>query len=299
MTRWLVTGAGGMLGRDLTNLLGATPGAEVTALDRAALDITDPRAARDAVAGHDVVVNAAAWTDVDRAESEEAAATRVNGDGPRHLAAACVRHGAALLQISTDYVFPGDGTGPYPEDAPTGPVNAYGRGKLAGERAVRELLPERGYVVRTAWLYGEHGRNFVRTMLELAATRETLDVVDDQLGQPTWTRSLAARLIELGTAASAGRAPAGVYHGTASGQVTWCGLARAAFELAGLDPERVRPTTSDRFPRPAPRPTYSVLGHDGWARAGLGPMSGWRGDLAAALPALHPAGPAPTPRAAR
>jgi dTDP-4-dehydrorhamnose reductase len=289
MTRWLVTGAAGMLGRDLTAVLGAVPGASVTGLARADLDITDGAAVRAAVAGHDLVVNAAAWTDVDGAEADEAAATRANGDGPRRLAEACARHGAALLQISTDYVFPGDADSPYREDSPTGPLGAYGRGKLAGELAVRELLPDRGFVVRTAWLYGEHGGNFVSTMLDLAGRRDTLDVVDDQLGQPTWSRSLAVRLAALGDAALAARAPAGVYHATASGQVTWFGLARAVFELAGLDPERIRPTTSDRFPRPARRPAYSVLGHDGWARAGLGPLPDWYEDLAVALPRLRAA----------
>ncbi|WNI14429.1 dTDP-4-dehydrorhamnose reductase [Actinacidiphila sp. ITFR-21] len=287
MTRWLVTGAAGMLGRDLTTVLGAVPGASVTGLVRADLDITDGRAVDAAVAGHDLVVNAAAWTDVDGAEQHEAAATRVNGDGVRRLAEACARYGVPLLQVSTDYVFAGDADTPYAEDSPTGPLGGYGRGKLAGELAVRELLPERGFVVRTAWLYGEHGRNFVRTVLDLAERRDTLDVVDDQLGQPTWSRSLAVRLAALGEAALTGRAPGGIYHGTASGQVTWFGLARAVFELSGLDPERVRPTTSDRFPRPARRPSYSVLGHRGWARAGLGPLPGWYPDLAAALPLLR------------
>jgi dTDP-4-dehydrorhamnose reductase len=287
MTRWLVTGAAGMLGRDLTAVLGAGSGASVTGLARADLDITDGPAVAAAVAGHDLVVNAAGWTDVDGAERDEAAATRVNGDGARRLAEACARHGVPLLQVSTDYVFAGDAHRPYPEDSPTGPIGAYGRGKLAGERAVRELLPERGFVVRTAWLYGRHGRNFVTTMLALAEQRDTLDVVDDQVGQPTWSRSLAVRLAALGDAALAGRAPAGIYHATASGQVTWFGLARAVFELSGLDPERIRPTTSDRFPRPARRPAYSVLGHDGWAKAGLEPLPDWYRDLTAALPSLR------------
>jgi dTDP-4-dehydrorhamnose reductase len=287
MTRWLVTGAGGMLGRDLTEVLRTLPGAAVTAATRAVLDITDPAAARTLVAGHDVVVNAAGWTDVDGAESDEPAATRVNGDGPRHLAAACARRGVPLLHLSTDYVFAGDAARPYPEDAATAPLNAYGRGKLAGERAVLELLPERGFVIRTAWLYGAHGRNFVSTMLALAGQRDTLEVVTDQCGQPTWSRSLAVRLAALGQAALAGRAPGGVYHGTATGQTTWYGLARAVFARSGLDPDRVRPATSDRFPRPARRPAYSVLGHDRWALAGLPPMAGWEADLAAALPVME------------
>ncbi|MDH6578415.1 dTDP-4-dehydrorhamnose reductase [Kitasatospora sp. MAP5-34] len=274
---WLVTGSGGMLGRDLLTVLA---GEQVTALDRAALDITDPAAVRAAVAGHSVVVNCAAWTDVDGAETAEEAATAVNGTGVRHLAAACAETGARLLHVSTDYVLPGDAGHPYPEDAATGPVNAYGRSKLAGERAVAELLPEHGYIVRTAWLYGEHGGNFVATMLKLAAQRETLDVVDDQQGQPTWSYALAQRLVALGRAPEA---PAGVYHGTASGRTTWYGLARAAYELSGLDPERIRPTNSAAFVRPAVRPAYSVLGHDRWATAGLPPLPDWRESLAEAL----------------
>ncbi|MFF5972007.1 dTDP-4-dehydrorhamnose reductase [Streptomyces sp. NPDC012769] len=290
-TRWLITGAAGMLGRDLAEVL-AEAGAKVTALTRQDLDITDAEAVRAAVAGHDVIVNTAAWTDVDGAETEEAAATRINGDGPRALAAACAENGAVLLQVSTDYVFPGDATEPYRHDAPTSPVNAYGRGKLAGELAVTELLPERGYVVRTAWLYGAHGRNFVSTMLGLAERRETVDVVDDQRGQPTWTRALARQLRDLGEAAVAGRAPAGVYHGTASETATWFDLARAAFELTGLDPERVRPTTSDKFVRPARRPSYSVLAHERWAEAGVAAQPHWRDQLAEALRVMAPGAPA-------
>lgn len=282
---WLVTGAGGMLGHDLRAVLTAA-GHRHTAATRKELDLTDAAAVEAAVAGHDVVINAAAWTDVDAAEANEAAATAVNGTAVAHLARACAQTGARLLHVSTDYVFPGDADRPYPEDAPTGPINAYGRSKLAGERAVTELLPQAGYVVRTAWLYGAHGRNFVTTVLRLAGQREHLDVVDDQLGQPTWSYALAQRLVELGVAALAGRAPAGSYHATSSGQTTWYGLAREVFARAGLDPGRVRPTTSGRFPRPARRPGYSVLGHDRWAAAGLPPMPDWRVSLALALPSL-------------
>jgi dTDP-4-dehydrorhamnose reductase len=282
---WLVTGAAGMLGRDLVAVL-ADRGVEHTAADRSSLDVTDPAAVAAAVDGHDLVVHAAGWTDVDRAEAEEAAATAVNGAGTRNVAAACAATGARLVHVSTDYVFPGDAATPYPEDAPTAPVNAYGRGKLAGELAVRELLPATGYVVRTAWLYGEHGRCFARMLLRLADERDTVDVVDDQHGQPTWSYALAGQLVRLGEAALAGRAPAGVYHGTASGQTTWYGLARAVFEEAGLDPARVRPTTSAKFVRPAPRPAYSVLGHARWAAAGLAPLLDWRAMLHEAFPVL-------------
>ncbi len=316
MARWLVTGSAGMLGREVAQLLigpghplgepergetegvdaaldraglkGAGPASagpeavahEVIALGRAELDITDPDALKRAVDGVDVVVNTAAWTDVDAAESREADATAVNGIAVQNLASACADAGAILLHVSTDYVFPGDATAPIPEDAPTGPVNAYGRSKLVGEQAVFQSLPSTGYVVRTAWLYGEHGKNFVATILNAARQREFLDVVDDQRGQPTWARALAGQLIALGGAALAGQAPAGAYHGTCSGETTWYGLARTAFELSGLDPDRVRPTTSDRFPRPAPRPAYSVLGHERWAAAGLPPMPDWHLTLA-------------------
>jgi dTDP-4-dehydrorhamnose reductase len=275
-----------MLGSDLVEVLAEAGEHGVTAATRATLDITDAAAVRDAVSGHDVVINAAAWTDVDGAESHEEAATAVNGHAVAALARACAEHGARLLQVSTDYVLPGDATSPYPEDAATGPINAYGRGKLVGERAVLSTLPATGYVVRTAWLYGAQGRNFVTTMLRLAGERETVDVVDDQRGQPTWSYALAGQLVALGRAAHRGRAPAGVYHATASGETTWYGLARAVFAAAGLDPARVRPTTSDRFPRPAPRPGYSVLGHDRWALAGIPPLPGWQGMLDSALPHL-------------
>jgi len=230
------------------------------------------------------VVNAAAWTDVDSAEADEAAATAVNGTGTRHIAAACAATGARLLHVSTDYVFPGDATAPYPEDAPTDPVNGYGRSKLAGEVAVRDLLPDTGYIVRTAWLYGAHGPNFVATMLRLAQSRDIVDVVDDQRGQPTWSFALAEQLVRLGLAAVDGTARAGAYHGTASGETTWFGLARAVFEEAGLNPARVHPTTSDKFVRPARRPAFSVLGHDRWAAAGLAPLPHWRTMLTSARP---------------
>jgi dTDP-4-dehydrorhamnose reductase len=277
--RWLITGAGGMLGTDLVDVLAAR-GVTTTALARADLDVCDPDAVRAAVAGHDVVVNAAAWTDVDGAETAYEEALAVNGTAAGTVAAACAATRARMIHLSTDYVFPGVASAPYPEDAPTDPVNAYGRSKLAGERAV---LAAGGTVVRTAWLYGAHGPNFVATMLRLAGVRDTVDVVDDQRGQPTWSYALAERLVDLGLRVDA---PAGVYHGTASGETTWYGLARAVFAGAGLDPDRVRPTTSDRFPRPARRPAYSVLGHDRWAAAGLKPLPDWRDTLTEALPHL-------------
>ncbi|NED95113.1 dTDP-4-dehydrorhamnose reductase [Phytoactinopolyspora alkaliphila] len=269
MTRWLVTGAGGMLGQDLVPML---PPEATTASTRADLDVTDTAAVGDAVAGHDVVVHLAAWTDVDGAEAEPDAAMEVNGVGTANVAKACQAHGARLIHVSTDYVFDGTATEPYPEDTPVNPVSAYGRSKAEAERAVLEHLPGSGAILRTAWLYGEHGPNFVSTMRHLAATRDHVDVVDDQSGQPTWTRDLAERIVDLVRAG----APPGVYHATNAGQATWFQLAQAVFAVLGLDPGRVRPTTSDRFVRPAPRPAYSVLGHAGWAKAALPPMRPWR-----------------------
>ncbi|MEU6773204.1 dTDP-4-dehydrorhamnose reductase [Streptomyces sp. NPDC046759] len=286
-TTWLITGAAGMLGQDVLARL-RRDGETATGLDRGSLDITDAAMVHDAVDAHRprVVVNCAAWTAVDDAEAREADALRVNGDGPRHLAEACVRTGARLIQVSTDYVFAGDATGPCAEDAATAPRSAYGRTKLAGERAVLAALPEAGYVLRTAWLYGAGGGNFVDTMIGLESVRDTVDVVDDQRGQPTWTVDLADRLVRLGRAALTGGAPAGVYHGTSGGDTTWFGLAREVFRLLGADPGRVRPTSSASFPRPAPRPAYSVLGHAGWRRAGIEPIRPWREALREALPAL-------------
>jgi len=278
MTRYLITGASGMLGQDLQHAL---RDAEVTALGRADLDITDPAAVDAAVAEHDVVINSAAYTKVDDAETHEAEAHAVNATGPELLARAAVRHGAKLVTVSTDYVFDGHGTAPYAEDAPTDPINAYGRTKAAGEALVREIAPDSSYIVRTAWIYGAHGPNFAATMLRLAGSHETVSVVTDQVGQPTWTGDLAARIVELVES----DAPAGTYHGTNSGQASWYDFTRAIYAEMGLDPERVLPTDSAAFVRPAPRPAYSVLGHDGWSRAGLAPMRDWRDALAAAVQA--------------
>jgi dTDP-4-dehydrorhamnose reductase len=280
MSRWLVAGSRGMLGQDLLAALGRVPGAhEVTGVDRDVLDITDPDACVAAVTGKDIVVNAAAWTAVDDAESHEAQAFSVNAVGAANLARACSAAGARMVQVSTDYVFAGDATHPYKEDAPLAPRSAYGRTKGAGEWAVRTHLPSASWVVRTAWLYGAHGPNFVKTMARLAAERDTVSVVDDQRGQPTWTVDLADAILRLVDA----QAPFGIYHGTSSGETTWFGFAQEIFRLLGHDPVRVLPTTSDAFARPAPRPAYSVLGHDAWRQAGLTPIRLWSDALAESL----------------
>jgi dTDP-4-dehydrorhamnose reductase len=227
------------------------------------------------------VVNAAAYTAVDAAETDEDTAHRVNAAGPAVLATALARHGGRLIHVSTDYVFAGDARRPYEVDDETGPKSAYGRTKLAGEQAVRELMPDASFVVRTAWVYGATGGNFVKTMARLERERDTVSVVDDQRGSPTWSADLAAGLIEL----AGSSAPAGTYHCTNAGDTTWFGLTRAIFEELGADPARVLPTTTDAFPRPAPRPAYSVLSPDAWRSAGLTPMRHWRDALRAALAA--------------
>jgi len=274
MTRYVVTGAGGMLGGDLRRVLA---GREVTALTRSDLDITDAAAVREAVAGADVVINAAAYTNVDDAEADEATAFAVNATGAGLLADAAADTGARFVHVSTDYVFDGDATSPYTEDTPRAPVGAYGRSKAAGEELV--VRHPRTYLVRTAWLYGAGGSNFAQTMLRLAGERETVTVVTDQVGQPTWSRDLAAAIVRLLDA----EAPFGIYHGTNAGSASWFEFARAIFEDSGLDPARVLPTDSAAFVRPAPRPSYSVLGHDAWAAAGLEAPRPWRDALRAAI----------------
>ena len=291
MTRWLVTGAAGMLGRDMTALLTAR-GDDFTALTRAELDLSDARATGAAIAAAkpNVVVNCAAWTAVDAAEEHEDEALAINGHGAANLAAACAEAAALLVHPSTDYVFDGHASAPYAEDAPTAPAGAYGRTKLAGELAVRAALPDGSYLVRTAWLYGAHGRNFVKTMLRLARNGTAPGVVADQVGQPTWTADVAAQVCALIDAS----APAGVYHATSSGQTTWFGFAEEIFRLwnedQNQDEERVRLTprpigTAD-YPTPAQRPAYSVLGHDAWHKAGIEPIGDWKDALRRAFPAI-------------
>jgi len=274
--KWAVLGHAGMLGQDLMSALSSR---EVTGFDRAEFDITDIDSVKSILSGFDVVVNCAAWTAVDDAEVNEAAALAINGDGPRNVAKVCNEIGAKLVQISTDYVFSGDATTPYAENSEVGPKSAYGRTKLAGEVAVRDYLPNGHYIVRTAWLYGEHGPNFIKTMINLEKSKDTISVVNDQIGQPTWTKDLASQVINLVDS----EVPAGTYHATSSGQTTWFGLTQTIFDLIGADPNRVLPTTTEAFPRPAPRPAYSVLGHDNWRAVGMNPIRAWDEALIAAF----------------
>jgi dTDP-4-dehydrorhamnose reductase len=275
--RILVTGANGMLAHDLVPALRAA-GHAVTGLGRADLDVTDPAECVAAVAGHDMVVNTAAWTAVDDAETMEAEAFAVNALGAANLARAAQHADARLVQISTDYVFDGHATEPYAADALPAPRSAYGRTKLAGEWAIRAIHTDY-WIIRTAWLYGAGGPNFVDTMRRLAGERQTLEVVADQFGQPTWTGDLADLIVRM----IAGRAPVGTYHGTSTGQTSWHGLARGVFADLGLAPDRLHPTTTSDFPRSAPRPAYSVLSHATLEAAGITPIRDWRAGLTAYL----------------
>lgn len=272
-----VLGAGGMLGQTLVGEFDRR-GHDVTSWQHADADLTSADDCARVVADSDLVVNAAAFTGVDDAEAHEPQAFLVNAVGPALLARVCAGSATQLVQISTDYVFDGAGTAPYAEDAPLRPRSAYGRTKAAGEWAVRAELPS-AYVVRTAWLYGPGDGSFPATMLRLAGERDTLPVVVDQRGQPTTTRDVARYVADLVDRA----APPGIYHATSEGDTTWFGFAQALFADAGLDPDRLVPTDTAAFPRPAPRPAYSVLGHDRSVLARVDLLPHWRQALSETL----------------
>lgn len=252
--RLLVTGGAGMLGQAVA-AVATRLGHDVVALSRTELDITDREHVRRVVAAAEpgAVVNCAAWTDVDGAETAEAAATAVNGVGAGNLARAAAENGARLVHVSTDYVFDGRKESPWVESDPVGPIGAYGRSKLAGEEEVVASTTDHA-IVRTAWLFGAGGRNFVDTMLALGAERDEIDVVADQIGSPTWSAHLAEALVELAER----RDDVGIFHAAGSGACSWFELAVEVFDCAGVRC-RVLPTTSERYSRPAPRPAYSVL----------------------------------------
>jgi dTDP-4-dehydrorhamnose reductase len=285
MTRWLVTGSAGALGREVAAALdGRRPGT----LRHDELDITDAGAVAQAVAGYDVVVNCAAWTDVDAAEADEAGAFAANAVGPLRLAQACRAAGARLLHVSTDYVFGGQATQPYEVDSEIQPLSAYGRSKAAGEWAVRSAAPECGWVVRTSWQHGGSDTGFLPTMLRFAREGRNAEVVDDARGQPTWRRHLATRLVALVEA----DAPPGVYHAAPAGSATWYEFAQAIYEEAGADPSLVRGVPSRAVPRPAARPAYSLLADDTPAQLAVPELPHWRAALHTAIAELGAAVPA-------
>lgn len=262
-----------MLGKELLREA-AERKLSVTGIDIAECDITDESAVRRVLgaASPSAVIHAAAWTDVDGCESDPQRAFLVNGRGTRHVAAACREQDARLVMVSTDYVFPGNSEEPYAEDDDPGPLSVYGWSKLVGEEAVREL-GEKGVIARTAWLYADHGQNFLRTMLRLGRERDHVSIVDDQRGSPTFAADLARRLLDLAAARASG-----VFHVTNGGSTTWHGFATRIFREAGVS-VRCEPTTSDRFPRPARRPTNSVLADHRLAPAGVRPAPSWEDGL--------------------
>jgi dTDP-4-dehydrorhamnose reductase len=279
--RWLVTGAGGQVGAELVQLLRARS-TVVIARTRRDLDVTDADAVRQALHTYqpDVVVNAAAFTDVDAADAQPELAHAINAVAPGHLAAAASAEGARFLHLSTDYVFSGrDARGrPYDEGDPTDPINVYGRTKRDGELAALGGA-EDAYVVRTSWVYGAHGNNFVRTIRRLLTLHPTISVVDDQEGSPTWSRDLCRGLMELVDTGS----PGGIYHATNTGHTSRFGQARAIASLLGVDPARILPAATSDAPRPAIRPSWSVLGNRRWLEAELQPLQPWNIALAEAL----------------
>jgi dTDP-4-dehydrorhamnose reductase len=273
--RLLVTGAAGMLG---TDVVAAAAAHDVIAFGHAELDVSDEAAVRAVLADvrPHAVVNCAAWTDVDGAEAAEPAATAINGAGAGHVAATAARVGARVVHVSTDYVFDGRANEPYTEASVTGPLSAYGRSKLAGEHAVAAAAPDGHAIVRSSWLFGLHGRNFVDTMLRLARERDEVTVVDDQVGCPTYTGHLAAALVNV-----AERRLRGVLHVAGRGACSWWELARAAFERAGVACT-VRRGSTAALARPAPRPAFSVLRS---TRADAPVLPSWREGLDAHLAA--------------
>lgn len=277
MTTVLITGAAGMLGHDLAEVFADLDPLLPTRDD---LDITRSHDVSSALDGVDVVINAAAYTDVDGCETDVDKAMTINSDGPRLLADYAKRNCATLIQISTDYVFRGDAQTAYPEDAPTDPLSIYGKSKAAGEQAARTAHPTGTVVVRTAWLYGRHGKSFPRTLLSASPTTDQFHVVTDQVGQPTWSRDVATQIRHLVDH----RIQSGIFHATNQGETTWWEFARTVFGHAGLDPHRILPTTSEQFQRPAPRPHWSVLGHGNWQRHGLPKPRSWEAAWEEAFP---------------
>jgi dTDP-4-dehydrorhamnose reductase len=267
--RWHIAGGHGMLATDIIAAL-RTRGVEPVVTDRDDLDITSPAQVARGFADADIVVNCAAYTAVDAAEEDEATAFSINATGPGVIARACSEMGLRMIHLSTDYVFSGTAERPYSEDARLNPQGAYGRTKAAGEAQVRASDAD-ALIVRTAWLYGRGGPCFPKTIARLGRERGALEVVNDQVGQPTWTRDLADLILRLVEA----EAPAGIYHGTSTGQTSWFDFAREVVAAAGLG-DIVSPTSAADQKRLAPRPAYSVLGHDTLTAIGVEPIGDWR-----------------------
>ena len=284
MMAWLITGGQGQLGLALQAEL-TNQGIYYVATDSSQLDITKPSQVNQFVESlkPEVIINAAAWTDVDGAESNEDSAYQVNAVGPQNLAIAAKKVGARLVQVSTDYVFSGENNAPWGESDARNPASVYGSTKSEGEKFVLKELPNASYIIRTAWLYSAEKKNFAETMTKLALnSNDEVRVVNDQVGQPTLAADLAKQIAGLVLS----DAPLGIYHGTNSGKATWFEFAREIFRIAGVDVSRVIPVSTIDFPRPAKRPAYSVLSHENWAKTKVAPMRDWRIALTEAMPVI-------------
>lgn len=281
---WLITGGSGQLGIAVSQELGER-GLLFSAWSSGDLNIIQGPIVRGFVSdlSPKVIVNCAAWTDVDGAETNELEASRVNGDGAENLALAAKNCGAKLIHVSTDYVFSGEGKSPWQISDAVNPQSAYGRTKADGESRALAAYPEKTSIVRTAWLYSPWGNNFAKTMTRLAINGDgEVRVVSDQTGQPTSSTDLAKQLVELGLSNS----PAGIYHGTNAGEGTWFEFAQEIFKLTGENTNRVVPVSSSEYPRQAKRPSYSVLSHDAWEKTNVQRMRDWRIALEEAIPAI-------------
>lgn len=278
--KFVVTGVQGQLGHDLVKQLSGK-NHDVFGTDRSQLDITNEVAVYAFIeeVKPDAILHCAAYTNVDAAEENKEAAYAVNALGPKYLAQAASKVGAKMVHVSTDYVFNGNATEPYEVDHPTEPLGVYGETKLAGEEFVKQHL-DQYFIVRTAWVYGINGNNFVKTMLRLGKERDEVGVVHDQVGSPTYTVDLAAFMIKLVQSDKYG-----VYHATNEGVCSWYDFAVEIFKQAGMD-VKVNPLTSDQFPRPAARPKYSVLSKKKIVEQGITPLRDWKEALAAYMEEL-------------
>jgi dTDP-4-dehydrorhamnose reductase len=271
---WLVTGSYGQLGVEIQLAL-KNAGVECLPFGSKELDITNETKVNQAIERYrpEIILNTAAWTDVDGAETEKDRVFDVNANGPKYLAQAAKKHGSTLIHVSTDYVFSGLGKQPWQEFSIREPKTVYGLSKLEGEKKVQEYYPENSFIVRTAWLYSQHRSNFLKKMVKIATTsKESIKVVCDQVGQPTYAKDLAAQILSLQKA----KAKSGIYHGTNSGQASWHEFALEIFELCGEDSSRVIPAKSSDYIRPANRPLFSVLGHAGWEHSNVPAMRNWK-----------------------
>jgi dTDP-4-dehydrorhamnose reductase len=281
---WLIIGGSGQLGIALSEELGQR-GIAFKAWGRQELDITKESFVRDLIEAlaPKVIINCAAWTDVDGAESNEEMAFLVNSHGVENIATAAKACGAKFIQISTDYVFSGCSEQPWKESDSKQPVSVYGRSKASGEDRALEIYSEGTYIIRTAWLYSSWGKNFAKTITRIALFgNNEIKVVNDQLGQPTSAQDLAKQIVELGLSS----APVGVYHRTNMGNATWFEFAQEIFKLAGEDAGRIAPVSSSEYLQTAKRPSYSVLSSDHWATISMKPMRNWEIALAEVMPAI-------------